>query len=177
MRRDLSPEAYAAANAGLLNEFQQINFDGVKCISLFLPMLERREPDTFLLIDWLKQKHPAIKLAFPKTNFAASIMEHFGDDAELEIDSNDYGIPEPIAGNRIDNSEIDMVIVPLLAFDERGYRVGYGKGFYDRFMSLCKPTTQFIGLSFFEPVDTIEDIDQYDIALHQCVTPQQIWKF
>lgn len=176
-RMDLSPEAYAAANAELLTRFQQISFDLVQCISMFLPMLERREPDTFLLIDWLKQNHPAIKLAFPKSNFAESSMEHFSDDADLEIDSNDYGIPEPIAGNTIDHLEIDMVIVPLLAFDERGYRVGYGKGFYDRFMAQCKPGTQFIGLSFFEPVDTIEDIDQYDIRLHQCVTPQQIWKF
>src|SRR5476651_1902174 len=111
---DLSPEAYAAANNELLTRFQQINFDDVKCISMFLPMLERREPDTFLMIDWLKQNHPVIKLAFPKSNFAASSMEHFGDDAELEIDSNDYGIPEPIAGNKVDTLEIDMVIVPLL---------------------------------------------------------------
>ena len=176
-RMDLSPAEYAAANDGLLAGFQQINFDHINYISMFLPMLERREPDTFLLIGWLKQNHPAINLAFPKTNFAASSMVHFKDDAELEIDSNDYGIPEPIKGNTIDNSEIDMVIVPLLAFDERGYRVGYGKGFYDRFMAQCKTGTQFIGLSFFEPVDAIDDIDQYDIDLHQCITPQKIWKF
>ncbi|WP_448701435.1 5-formyltetrahydrofolate cyclo-ligase [Mucilaginibacter sp. AW1-3] len=177
MRMDLSPAEYAAANNGLLAGFQQISFDHVQCISMFLPMLERREPDTFLLIDWLKKDHPAIRLAFPKINFAASSMTHFADDAELEIDSNDYGIPEPVKGNSIDNSEIDMVIVPLLAFDERGYRVGYGKGFYDRFMAQCKPETQFIGLSFFDPVDVIEDIDQYDIPLHQAITPMQIFKF
>lgn len=176
-RMDLSPEAYALWNGELLAGFQQIDFDHVKCISLFLPMPERREPDTFLMIDWLKQKHPAIKLAFPKTNFGASSMEHFLDDAELEIDTNDYGIPEPIAGNKVAIAEIDMVIVPLLAFDRRGYRVGYGKGFYDRFMAQCKPGTRFIGLSFFEPVDVIDDIDGYDIALHECITPAEMFKF
>lgn len=174
---DLSPVAYAMANDGLLSGFQQVDFERVTCISLFLPMLERREPDTFLLIDWLNQTHPNIKLAFPKTNFAASSMEHFLDDAELEIESNDYGIPEPIAGNKVDIAAIDMVIVPLLAFDERGYRVGYGKGFYDRFMTQCKPGTRFIGLSFFEPVAAIDDVDHYDIVLHQCVTSQTIWNF
>jgi 5-formyltetrahydrofolate cyclo-ligase len=176
-RMGLAPEAYAMANSGLLAQFQQINFDGIKYISLFLPMLERREPDTFLMIDWLKQDHPSIKLAFPKSNFATSSMEHFLDDAELEIDSNDYGMPEPVTGNVIDTEKIDMVIVPLLAFDEKGYRVGYGKGFYDRFMAQCKPGTQFIGLSFFEPVDNIEDIHQYDIALHQCIVPSKLWIF
>lgn len=174
---DLSPEAYAVANAELLARFQQINFDDVQCISMFLPMLERREPDTFLMIGWLKQNYPAIKLAFPKTNFAANSMEHFLDDAELEIESNDYGIPEPIAGNKINTSEIDMVIAPLLVFDERGYRVGYGKGFYDRFMAQCKPATHFIGLSFFEPVSVVDDIDAHDIPLHQCITANSIYRF
>jgi 5-formyltetrahydrofolate cyclo-ligase len=174
---DLSPDAYAVSNNELLAGFQQISFDQIKCVSMFLPMLERREPDTFIMIDWLNQNHPAIKLAFPKTNFAASSMEHFLDNAELEIGTNDYGIPEPIAGNKVDVADIDMLIVPLLAFDKQGYRVGYGKGFYDRFMAQCKPETQFIGLSFFEPVDMIDDIDQYDIALHQCITPQKTWKF
>lgn len=176
-RMELSPEAYAMANNELLVRFQQINLDGIKCISLFLPMLERREPDTLLLIDWLKQNHPDIKLAFPKSNFATHTMTHFADDAELEIDSNDYGIPEPIEGNTVDNQEIDMVIIPLLAFDQDGYRVGYGKGFYDRFMAICKPETQFIGLSFFEPVEFIDDLNEYDICMHLCITPEGRWIF
>jgi 5-formyltetrahydrofolate cyclo-ligase len=176
-RMDLSPDAYALSNNDLLIQFQQINFDHIKCISLFLPMLERREPDTFLMIDWLKQNHPSIKLAFPKANFATSSMQHFLDDAALEIDSNDFGVPEPIAGNVIDVKEIDMVIVPLLAFDEQGYRVGYGKGFYDRFMAECKVGALFTGLSFFGPVDAIDDVNEYDMPLHQCITPEKLWVF
>ncbi len=176
-RMDLSPEGYATANQALLAGFQQLNFEHINCISLFLPMLERREPDTFLLIDWLKHNHPAVQLAYPKADFATSSMVHFLDDAVLEIDSNDYGIPEPITGNTVDNLVIDMVIVPLLAVDQRGYRVGYGKGFYDRFMAQCKPGIRFIGLSFFEPVDFIDDIDQYDIPLHQCITPTGMLSF
>lgn len=174
---ELSPQAYAEANKDLLSQFKQINFEAVKCISLFLPMLERREPDTFLMIDWLKQNHPSIKLAFPKADFATSSMQHFLDDAALEIDSNDYGVPEPIAGNPVDADEIDMVIVPLLAFDQRGYRVGYGKGFYDRFMAGCKPGTKFIGLSFFEAINVIDDVNEHDMRLHQCITSAKVWIF
>jgi 5-formyltetrahydrofolate cyclo-ligase len=174
---NLSPSEYAECNNGLAEQFKNLSLANIKCISLFLPMLERREPDTFLLIDWVKQNYPNIQLTFPQSDFATNSMIHFADDPELEIDSNNYGIPEPIAGNKIDNRQIDMVIAPLLVFDKRGYRVGYGKGFYDRFMAQCKPQTQFIGLSFFEPVDIIEDLDQYDIALHQCLTPKRIWLF
>lgn len=176
-RMELSPEAYSDGNKQLLEQFQTLDFSAVKYISLFLPMLERREPDTFLLIDWLKQNHPHIRLAFPGSNFSDYSIKHFLEDDMLEIDTNNYGVPEPISGNEIDNSAIDMVIVPLLAFDDNGYRVGYGKGFYDRFMAGCKKGTQFIGLSFFEPVNAIDDSDLYDVPLHRCITPQKIWVF
>lgn len=174
---DLSPGEYADGNTRLLDAFGNIDLNGIECISMFLPMLERREPDTFMLIDWLKQNHPQIELAFPKSDFATCTMHHFLEDEQLEIDTNDYGIPEPVKGTLIPNNNVDMVIVPLLALDKQGYRVGYGKGFYDRFMAQCKPSAQFIGLSFFEPVDVIDDIDQYDVPLHQCITVNHIYQF
>jgi 5-formyltetrahydrofolate cyclo-ligase len=142
-----------------------------------LPIHERKEPDTFLFIEWLKQAHPHIKRAYPKADFADNTMQNFLDNDSLELVINEYGIPEPLNGTLVSTTEINMVIVPLLCFDDKGYRVGYGKGFYDRFMAACKPDTQFIGLSFFEPVDAIADKDEYDIALHQCITPDKIWKF
>jgi 5-formyltetrahydrofolate cyclo-ligase len=176
-RMALSPDEYADGNQKLLNGFVTIDLNGINCISLFLPMLERREPDTLLIIDWLKKHHPQIKLAFPKSDFATHSMQHFLEDDHLEIDTNDYGIPEPVKGKTIQNNKIDMVIAPLLAFDKKGYRVGYGKGFYDRLMAQCKPDAKFIGLSFFEPVDAIGDISEYDIPLHQCITHAKIWNF
>lgn len=174
---DLSPDEYASFNEGLLNQFKSVDLNDINYISLFLPMLERREPNTFSFAEWLEEVHPQIRLAFPKSDFVANTMVHYLEDTDLEIDTNAYGIPEPIKGNTISNRDIDMVIVPLLAFDEKGYRAGYGKGFYDRFMADCKPGTRFIGLSFFEPVELIEDINQYDIPLHQCITPEKVWVF
>jgi len=176
-RMELSPEEYAAFNEALLKQFQTIDLAGIDYISLFLPMLERREPDTFAFAEWLKETHPQIGLAFPKADFAGNTMEHYLENNQLEIDTNNYGIPEPIKGNVLPNDKIDMVIVPLLAIDLKGYRVGYGKGFYDRFMAECKAGTRFIGLSFFEPVDEIEDVNEFDILVHQCISPQKIWTF
>lgn len=176
-RMELSPGEYAGFNEQLLDQFKMLNLTGIGCISLFLPMLERREPNTFSFAEWLNQEHPQIRLAFPKADFTTNTMVHYLEDNELEIDTNAYGIPEPVKGNIIPNPEIDMIIMPLLAFDERGYRVGYGKGFYDRFAAQCKPGVQLIGLTFFEAVNKIDDINVYDMPMHQCIAPQKIWSF
>ena len=70
-----------------------------------------------------------------------------------------------------------MVFVPLLAYDKQGNRVGYGKGFYDNFLSKCKPETIKIGLSFFPPEDKIDDVFESDVKLNFCVTDSQIFEF
>ena len=82
-----------------------------------------------------------------------------------------------IDGIKIPTSKIEVVFVPLLAFDKKGNRVGYGKGFYDRFLSECNPETIKIGLSFFEPEELIEDVFENDVKLDYCVTPDEVYQF
>jgi 5-formyltetrahydrofolate cyclo-ligase len=93
------------------------------------------------------------------------------------IKKNKWHIPEPVNGITITPEQIDVVFVPLLAFDEQGHRVGYGKGFYDKFLAMCKPETLKIGLSFFESEKKITDVYQGDIILDYCVTPNDIYTF
>ena len=166
---------YDEMNQLLLQQFQQLDLTVVGCIHLFLPIRARKEPDTFLIREWLKQHQPHIKVVFPKADFDTHTMQSFADDDALQLAVNACDIPEPVTGHEVAAAEIDLMIVPLLAFDERGYRVGYGKGFYDRFMAQCKPGTKFIGLSFFDPVDAIDDIDNYDMRMHACIAPTQIY--
>jgi 5-formyltetrahydrofolate cyclo-ligase len=174
-RRQLTMEEHDVLNHQILQQFQQLDLSHVRCIHLFLPIREKREPDTYLIRDWLKANHPDIKIVFPKTNFGTLAMESYADDDSLQLANNKYGIPEPVTGNMVDVKEVDLVLLPLLIFDTLGYRVGYGKGFYDRFTALCKPGTQFIGLSFFEPVPAIEDVNEYDVWMHACLTPEKKW--
>jgi 5-formyltetrahydrofolate cyclo-ligase len=170
-RKQLSQAEYEALNQQLLERFAELDLSGVKCIHLFSPIRERKEPDTFLIRDWLKQHHPQILRVFPKANFADLTMQNYADDDALELAVNAYGIPEPVSGNIISIGQIDLVFVPLLAYDKRGYRVGYGKGFYDRFMAQCRPNARFIGLSFFDPVDKIDDVNEYDRKITECILP------
>jgi 5-formyltetrahydrofolate cyclo-ligase len=176
-RSQLKPIEYDDLCQKTFHRFRQLDLSGVKCLHLFLPILKRREPDTLLIRNWLKTNHPEIKIVYPKTNFADHSMQSFVDDEDLVLENNGYDIPEPIGGNQVDTIEIDLILIPLLAFDKCGYRVGYGKGFYDRFMAHCRPDTQFIGLSLFEAIDRIEDLDEFDMQMHSCITPNYLYKF
>jgi len=174
-RQSLSERECEELNLGLLEQFKRLDFSSISYLHIFLPIINRKEPDTLLLIAWLKQLHPKIKIVYPQININDYSMESYADDPQLILEANPWGITEPIKGRLVSRDKIDMVIVPLLIFDKQGYRVGYGKGFYDRFMAQCRADTQFIGLSFFDPVDKIDDWDQFDIRMHQCLTPAKRW--
>ena len=177
-KRLLLPEAaYQRASQNLLLQFALLDISSVSAIHFFLPMLRTKEPDTWLLIKYLKKEHPGIKRIFPKADFKLKKLTNFLDDEDLVIAENKYGIPEPVSGNEFYIDKNSIVIVPLLAFDERGNRVGYGGGFYDRFLETCAAGTQFVGLSLFEPVARIDDVNNFDVKLHQCITPEKIWQF
>lgn len=174
-RQQLSALEYEELNLQLLLQFQQLDLTDIHCIHLFLPISKQKEPDTFLIRDWLKSYQPNIEIVFPKADFDNHTMQSFADDADLRLIANAFDIPEPVAGNEVHINKIDIMIIPLLAFDSKGYRVGYGKGFYDRFMAQCPPVTRFIGLSFFDWVEAIDDINEFDMRMHACITPFQIY--
>ena len=104
-------------------------------------------------------------------------MTHFLLTDNTKIKKNEYNIPEPVNGLPVPPEMIDVVFVPLLAYDKQGNRVGYGKGFYDQFLAECKPETIKIGLSFFEAENQIEDVFEADVLLDYCITPTQTYTF
>ena len=79
-------------------------------------------------------------------------------------DEKKYGISEPRNPIYIKEYKNALAIVPLLAHDKSNFRVGYGGGFYDRFFQ--QQTNMYkLGVSFFAPVDFIDDLDTFDIRL------------
>lgn len=175
-RSQLSQKEKQEASA-LISEQVLKNFDlSNKTISIFLPIKQHNELDTFTLVEEL-QKNTAIKITVPVSDFSDTSLTHVCLEKNTKLELNTYGIPEPVNGNSVSPQEIDIVFVPLLAIDKRGYRVGYGKGFYDRFLSLCKPSTKFVGLNYYDPINTIDDINTNDVQLHFLVTPKKCWKF
>ena len=101
----------------------------------------------------------------------------------IEIDNNtkyslnQLGIREPISSNQKDASLLEVIFVPLLIFDKLGHRVGYGGGYYDKFLGNIKDDVLKIGLSLFEPIDKIQDIERHDIRLDYSITPKRVYDF
>jgi 5-formyltetrahydrofolate cyclo-ligase len=145
-------------------------------IHVFLPIFEKNEINTFLLLEQLFGS-TSCQIITSKSDFKTNEMEHYFIDKNTRFEKDQYNIPTPIDATKANINELDIVLVPLLCFDKQGHRVGYGKGFYDRFLADCPKNTLKIGLSFFEPIDTISDVDVHDITLDCCITPKTIYHF
>ena len=142
---------------------------------IFLPITEYKEVNTEFILHILSGKDKEIIIS--KVDFMTQKMTHFVLTDNTVIKKNKYNIPEPVDGIEVPSNKIDVVVVPLLAFDKKGHRVGYGKGFYDDFLTQCKPDVIKIGLSFFEPEELISDIFEGDVKLDFCVTPESVHSF
>ncbi|WP_145858045.1 5-formyltetrahydrofolate cyclo-ligase [Pedobacter suwonensis] len=173
-RSSLSDSAYNELNTALLKQFKTLNFSSIKTAHIFLPIKERKEPDTFMLIGWLNKTLPDIKIIVPRADFETALMTSHEYLGVGDLKQNVYNILEPQKGS-LHEGEVDLVIIPLLAFDKQGYRVGYGKGFYDRFLKGLN--AQKIGLSLFPAIEKIDDVHEHDIKLDFCITPTEIIKF
>lgn len=142
---------------------------------LFLPIESQKEINTEFILQILSGRDKEIVVS--KSDFETTTMTHFLLTDNTKFKNNAYDIPEPVDGIEVPCQKIDVVFVPLLAYDKKGHRVGYGKGFYDKFLQNCKSETLKIGLSYFDPEEIIEDIAMDDIALDYCVTPYGVIQF
>lgn len=141
---------------------------------IFLSITKNKEVNTEPLLSILHGKDKNVVI--PKTCGPKELKNYLLTDGVI-LEENSLGIPEPKNGIKILETELDVVFIPLLAFDLEGNRVGYGGGYYDTFLKKCKSNVIKIGLSFFEPVDTIQDSNENDIPLNFCVTPKKIYEF
>jgi 5-formyltetrahydrofolate cyclo-ligase len=177
-RKALTEKERLRSDDLLLIQFQQfgVSFD-VNILLSYWPLKQHKEPNTHLMTDYLQFKIPGLQIAYPVSDFKNHTMKLLlaNDDTDFKI--NEYGIAEPLNGIEIATAEVDMVFVPLLIFDTKGNRVGYGKGFYDRFLAGCRKDVIKVGFSFFDPVDAIEGISQFDVPLTAGITPNAIYEF
>ncbi len=175
LRKELSPEAIETKSLEIANRLLQVDIWNHTYFHLFLPIVEQKEVDTEFVLQILAGKDKETIIS--KSDFETGKMVHYLLTDNTKIRKNDYNIPEPVDGIEVPPTKIDVVFVPLLAFDTNGHRVGYGKGFYDRFLSECKEDVIKIGLSFFEAENAITDVFESDIALNYCITPDKIYTF
>lgn len=174
-RQALTAEAVEDLSLKIANQLLQLPIWDKIYYHIFLSIQELKEVNTEPILNILSGKDKNIVIS--KSDFKTLEMTHYLLTDSTVIKKNHFNIPEPVDGIEISTEKIEVVFVPLLAFDSQGHRVGYGKGFYDIFLKKCHPKTLKIGLSFFEAENFIEDTNENDIKLDFCVTPNQVYTF
>ena len=176
-RKSLSHAERAKLDDLLLIQFQTADLPFIHSLFSYWPIEENNEPNTHLFTDYLEFKNPALKICYPRTDYNTHTMEAIEVDADTPFKIMNHGIHEPVTGKVADPGSLDMILVPMLICDQKGYRVGYGKGFYDKFLANCSEDCIKVGFSYFEPVDEIEGKHGFDIPLDICITPQNVYVF
>lgn len=157
--------------------FENFNLENVCFLHVFLAIEKNEEIDTSFIYKRLWRNFPEITTFVSRVDFQTMTLENLKFTVDTKLVANKWQILEPAASDAIEIERIDMVLVPLLCFDERGFRVGYGKGFYDRLLKECRTDCRKIGLSYFAPTTEISDAQNFDVRLDFCITPKKIWKF
>lgn len=176
-RKALSEKERVKMDDLMLINFQSAEFPFIHSLLSYWPIEENNEPDTHLFNGFMKFKNPELRVCYPVADLTLQTMTAFVTDIDTPFIRNEWNIYEPQTEEMIDAEELDMIFIPLLAFDRQGYRVGYGKGFYDKYLAGCREDCLKIGFSYFEPVSHIDDRHEFDVPLNLCITPQNVYVF
>lgn len=175
LRQQLSPEEREQYSLEIANRALDLDIWGYDYYHIFLPIERQLEINTQYLLSVLQGMDKHVILS--KSDFRSREMHHYLLTDSTRISTNNYGIPEPEGGIKIDPKQIEVVFVPLLAYDNNGNRVGYGKGFYDRFLAKCSKDVIKIGVSYFGAENKSLTTKSTDISMNYCISPKKTYSF
>jgi 5-formyltetrahydrofolate cyclo-ligase len=141
---------------------------------LFLPIEGQQEVNTLLLKELLEVEGKTLYTSRVRRGELGLDTVKLPRVATLRIDR--WGIPIPDKVELVSPESIQVVFVPLLAYDRQGNRLGFGKGYYDVFLGGLSPVVLKVGLSFFDPEEAIP-AETHDVRLDFCVTCSRTWDF
>jgi 5-formyltetrahydrofolate cyclo-ligase len=177
-RRTLSERQREEMSVRIADLYMQcFELERPNVLHLFLPIPNLLEVNTMHILEPLNKRYPNVK----------TVSSVIAEDqktlltVEVRYDSvfvtNNWGIREPVERIFCNELEIEEVLTPLLAIDKRGYRIGYGKGFYDRFFEKCSNEVKKTGLNYFAPLEELVPNDAWDVALSRLVDPENVTDF
>ena len=169
-RKTLTDAEKSIFQNSIYQQIFELDLSQISNVHLFLSMQKFNEIDTQPIIDFFRNKDKRIIVS--RCNFEDDTLSHFYLEENTKLILSKFGVPEPINAEEVEETTIDLVFVPLLISDKQNYRVGYGKGFYDRFLAACKKDCKTIGINFFNPIDKITDTHKFDIPLDKIITPK-----
>jgi len=175
-RKAMTESQVQQMSSAILENFKKaFDLNPYTFVHVFLPIKKQNEIDTWPIVDYLSKSNLSVVVS--KSDLLSNNMEHFIYDKSVHMKPNKWGIPEPESGVSVSASQMDMVLIPLLVFDNVGHRVGYGKGYYDHFLSKCRKDCIKIGLSMVSPVELILDTEPTDVKMDYCISPMGLHTF
>lgn len=173
IRKAFTQDEVNAKSDLIFNQIQRFDLTQIQVIHVFLPIAKNNEINTYPIINWLfaQGKRIVVPIVEGEKMLNAEIQPDFS----TELKS--FDIPEPIDYTLINSTEIDLVFTPLFVADKLGNRVGYGGGFYDRFFGTTRSDLVKVGLTYFEMLNSIDDLHNGDVSLDVMVSPTTIESF
>jgi 5-formyltetrahydrofolate cyclo-ligase len=164
------PEYYGSSADIVENLKEQGEFKRAETIHCYVSMNVRREVETRELIKEMISKGKQVVV--PITNFERGSLRHVELNSYSDLEPNKWGVLEPEDGEEIALDEIDLVVVPMVGADEHCNRIGYGKGFYDRFLREVECPT--IGLIFDQNIVANIPTEDFDVPLDKIISDMRI---
>ncbi len=172
-RESLPASYYNQASEDIIVRLQTLpEFRSSRIINCYVSMNQRREVDTHSFLRWMLASNK--RVVVPVTEFDPPGLRHVELRSFDDLETNKWGVLEPNDGKPITPSEFDFVIVPMVGADPNCNRLGYGKGFYDRF--LAKVDCPAVGLCFEKCVVEAIPTEHFDVQLSAVVTEKRILK-
>ncbi|MDQ7040664.1 MAG: 5-formyltetrahydrofolate cyclo-ligase [Rhodothermus sp.] len=171
-RASLSEEAHQKRSRAIVRQLQTLpELRGARTVLLYWPLLERREIDLRPLATWLWQQGKRVALPVVAcTNPPTLEARRFDDPRQLE--HGPWGLQEPRRAPLVPPEALDVVLVPALGAGRNGYRIGYGKGYYDAFLqglatcTICPVYTECL-------IDLVPP-EPHDVPVQVVVTEQEV---
>ena len=162
-RRILTKEQILEQSALIISQLEQLPcFQSAKTVLLYYPM--HNEVDLLPLIKKYKKEKTFLFPVVHRKWMTACPYE-----GNAKMHRGKYNIPEPTTDPYM--GKIDLILVPGVAFDKRGNRLGRGGGYYDRFIKLQPPTTTLVGVAYdFQLVDKVP-ANRRDQKMHHVIAP------
>jgi 5-formyltetrahydrofolate cyclo-ligase len=170
-REVISSAKWAVSSESIARKLKQLSFfKTAKTIHCYVSMNERREVNTHPLIKGMITSGK--RVVVPVTDSEDGTLSHVELHSFDDLAANKWGVLEPVKNKGVDVAKIDLVIVPMVGGDENCNRIGYGRGFYDRFLKdVSCPKT---GLCFEQNIIKKLPVEPFDIPLNKIVTEERV---
>lgn len=158
LRKKMNKEREALSKSEVMEKSNEIcknllkieDFTGAECVLCYISI--KNEVVTTPVINFCLEQ--GIRIAAPRVN--GNEMDFYYISSCDELAPGAFGIPEPVGNDRCIPTEKDIIIMPGLAFDKNGNRIGYGGGYYDKYLSIHHNVKKIAVAYDFQVVEEVE---------------------